>query len=166
MPLLGRAGCQTFLSLQLSSPLLEKPSLDTDSPASYCPISNLLFWGMITECKVQGLPNSSRHMWMPLASWTCQSSFQPRYSTQTVLVALVNDLCLEIDLCLCNLEFRLLQCTLHKAALEDHPEAANGSECGGLPWAWATRSTKLQCSRVHTGSHCFPDTIQGAELGP
>ena len=77
------------------SPILKKPTLDTDEPDSYRPVSNLLFLSKLLERAVfiQVTEHLSRHSLLP----DRQSAYRQNYSTETALLGLRNDMLLAAD---------------------------------------------------------------------
>uniref|UniRef100_A0A8D0DWT2 Reverse transcriptase domain-containing protein n=1 Tax=Salvator merianae TaxID=96440 RepID=A0A8D0DWT2_SALMN len=71
-------------------PLLKKPSLDPTVLNNYCPVSNLPFIGKVVEKVVAFQLQRSLDEADYLGPW--QSGFRPGYSTETALVALIDDL--------------------------------------------------------------------------
>ena len=72
------------------SPLLKKPSLDPDDPASYRPISNLRTIGKLLERTIHS--RLSAHL-LSCASFSAfQSAYRPCHSTESALIKVTNDI--------------------------------------------------------------------------
>jgi len=77
------------------SPLLKKRTLDSNDPASYRPISNLSFVSNVVEKVVDArfAAHAARHSLLP----TLQSAYRPNYSTETIVICILNDMIIAID---------------------------------------------------------------------
>lgn len=74
---------------------LNKPSLDADSPANNHPLSSLPFLGEVIEQVIT--QQLQRHLDAISFMGPCQSGSPPGHSMETVLMAWVDDLYLEIN---------------------------------------------------------------------
>ena len=77
------------------SPILKKPTLDTDQPDNYRPVSNLPFLSKLLERAVfiELTDHLARHTLLP----DRQSAYRQNYSTETALLGLRNDMLLAAD---------------------------------------------------------------------
>ncbi|KAF7238180.1 Complement C1q-like protein 3 [Varanus komodoensis] len=76
-------------------PVLKKASLDPEMATNYRPVANIPFLGKVLERVVAGQLQALLNETDYLDPF--QSSFRPRYGTESALVALYNDLCREKD---------------------------------------------------------------------
>uniref|UniRef100_A0A803TWG0 Reverse transcriptase domain-containing protein n=1 Tax=Anolis carolinensis TaxID=28377 RepID=A0A803TWG0_ANOCA len=92
---LGQGKFPSSLKQAVVRPILKKASLDPTNPCNYRPISNLPFLGKVLErvvaSQLQGFLEDTDFLDQS------QSGFRPGFSTETALVALVDDLRRELD---------------------------------------------------------------------
>uniref|UniRef100_A0A803SUT5 Reverse transcriptase domain-containing protein n=1 Tax=Anolis carolinensis TaxID=28377 RepID=A0A803SUT5_ANOCA len=168
---LGQGKFPSSLKQAVVRPILKKASLDPTNPCNYRPISNLPFLGKVLErvvaSQLQGFLEDMDFLDQS------QSGFRPGFSTETALVALVDDLRRELD----RGSVTLLVLLDISAAFDtiDHGillERLSGMGLGGTALQWLQSFLEGRSQLVKLGDTCsdpWPLTCgvpQGSILSP
>jgi len=156
----------------LVTPLLKKPTLDTEILKNYRPVSNLSFLSKLTERVVA--KQLSSHMVQNNLHAPVQSAYRPLHSTETALLRVLNDMLISVDegkgVILVLLDLSAAFDTIDHDILIDRLSERLGVREDALGWFKSYLSKRLQSVYLN-GSSSKPTFIlfgvpQGSVLGP
>ena len=160
------------LKTAIVKPLLKKPSLDKHFLKNYRPISNLPFLSKILE-KVVLLKRLS-HLQENNFSNPFQSAYRAGYSTETVLLRIVNDILSALDndkiFVLLLLDLFAAFDTIDHQILPSRLNSVFGIQSTVLQWFHSYLSDRYQSTSVNNSSSSTSQLMygvpQGSVLGP
>ena len=156
----------------LVTPLLKKPSLDSESLKNYRPVSNLSFLSKLTERVVAD--QLASHMNENQLHTPVQSAYRPKHSTETALLKVLNDILICIDkgngVILVLLELSAAFDTIDHKILIDRLCDRIGVTGKALAWLKSYLIDRLQMIHIN-GRSSKPVLLifgvpQGSVLGP
>ena len=154
------------------TPLLKKPSLDSEQLSNYRPVSNLPYVGKLIEHVVVDQMRS--HMTLHSLHCPLQSAYRAHHSTETALLKVLNDLHLAIDnkqaVFLVMLDLSAAFDTVNHAVLMDRLQLNFGMEDNVRAWLESYFSSRTQTVNINGHvSELQPlrtGVPQGSILGP
>ena len=154
------------------TPLLKKPSLDPDNPASYRPISNLNNISKILERLF--LSRLYPHVTSSTNFDHSQSAYRPHHSTETALLHTFDGIFTSADqsqpTLLVSLDLSAAFDTIDHSTLLSRLSTSFGVNGTALAWLTSYLSNRSQTIRIGSVSSdpstCFSGVPQGSVLGP